>query len=152
MDTFLQGVLFLFFGFMGFFVCKSEVEVKIIPILIFWGIRWLYKQLTASDSLTSNEELEEDDDYDYEDDEDDEEDEVEDKATSSITTIPITRKVARKAPRVAPFPKVIAANPRPPQLASNVIEKRKASLGNKRKLFRNILLVDALMQRKDLIT
>lgn len=47
---------------MEFLLFKSEVEIKIIMVLIFWGVRWLYRHLTASDGLISSKELEEEED------------------------------------------------------------------------------------------
>ncbi|CAH2559695.1 hypothetical protein [Cardinium endosymbiont of Oedothorax gibbosus] len=126
---------------MGFFVCKSETEIKVIMVLIFWGIQWLYKHLTASDGSTVNEELDEDQD----------EIEVKDKDTAPITPLPITKQVVRKAPQAVPLHEVVAKKPQSSRLASSAIEDRKVSFGRKRKLFRHILLVDALMQRKDFI-
>ncbi|TSJ80564.1 MAG: hypothetical protein NMK33_03735 [Candidatus Cardinium sp.] len=127
---------------MGFFICKSDVEVKVISILIFWGIRWVYKQLADSDGSTVHKELDEDEiEYEYE-------DEDKPKAIPPIATMPIAKKVAHHTPQATSL--VVVEKPRRSQSAA--IKERKSSFGNKRKLFRNALLMNALMHRKDFIT
>lgn len=120
---------------MEFLLFKSETEIKVIMVLIFWGVRWLYSHLTASDGLMSNKELEEE----Y------------NKATPPIKTMPMASKVAHIQPQATPLPQVGAASPALSPLTSSLAEERKVALDRKRKLFRNALLMHALMQRKDFI-
>lgn len=122
---------------MEFFLFKSGTWVKIIMVLGSLGIRWLYSYLyfSVSDGSISNEEQDED--------------EIEDKAPPPIATTPIVRKIVRKPLQTTP--QVAAEKPQRSQPASNLLKACKTSLGSKRKLFRNALLMDALMQRKDFI-
>ncbi|MCT4696792.1 hypothetical protein [Candidatus Cardinium sp. TP] len=119
---------------MGFFIGKSETEIKVSVFLILWGIRWLYKYLAASDDSTSQEEL---DEAAYAD---------ANKVKNIAPPMPITPKVVDQAAQPVPLRQAITANPPP---AAHVIAKHKTASGRKRRLFRNILLVDALMQRKN---
>ncbi|WP_114910052.1 hypothetical protein [Cardinium endosymbiont of Sogatella furcifera] len=119
---------------MGFFTGKSETEVKISVLLILWGIRWLYKYLAASDDSTSEEEL------------DEETYTGTNKVKNIAPPMPIMRKVVDQVAPPAPLRQITTENP---PLATHTIVKYKTTLGRKRRLFRHLLLVDALMQRKN---
>ncbi|WP_342265063.1 hypothetical protein [Cardinium endosymbiont of Philonthus spinipes] len=123
---------------MEFFVLKSEAETKLIMVLVFWGIRWLYSHLNGSNDVVSNEEPDQD--------------EIEDqpgiKEYPPITTIPITRKMTDKTPQAAPLFQSVTAKPNSSQPASSSITECKTSFSRKQKLFRNGLLMHAFIQRK----
>ncbi|WP_419241600.1 hypothetical protein [Cardinium endosymbiont of Nabis limbatus] len=126
-------------------ILKFETELKFIAVIAFWGIRWLYAYLTASNESMSNMEPEELEQL-------KERDETVQNGPDTlppIATAPIAEKIVATTPPAVALPPLAIANH--PLLQSTAIENRKTALRSKRKLFRNILLVDALMQRKGFI-
>lgn len=131
---------------MGCFLFKSELAVKVALVFIVWLFRYFSRRVHASDDLESNEELDEDA-YEYEEQEEDDayeedDDEIDDQPPAPIRASPVVQ--------ANPTPAFNRVGLQPLPYTSKLVEERKAALVRKRKLFRNGLLMDALMHRKDL--
>ena len=128
---------------MEHFICKAEIDIKVIGkftfILIFFLINWLRKYLIDSDDSASNEEF---DEYEVEDTE---------KDMPSLTNRPIARNVFDTQPQALSCDKVVAKNLTPSQPASLIVKDCKTSFRSKRKLFRRALVMHAIMESNDFI-
>ncbi|CCM10570.1 protein of unknown function [Cardinium endosymbiont cEper1 of Encarsia pergandiella] len=132
---------------MDFYTFLSKAAFKILIILIFSGIRWLYTHRRDSDNTMSHNEKY---DYDEEEEEDDyDEEQAKQEVTHQAISSTIAKPVVHKKPQATPLPQAAAAHPSLSKPSPSV--DRKAHLVGKRKLFKNGLLMDALMKRKDYV-
>ncbi|MGI2298882.1 hypothetical protein ACRRVB_03805 [Candidatus Cardinium hertigii] len=136
---------------MDFYTFLSKAGFKILIIFILWGIR-RYNDRKHSDHETSHKENDCDYEYQYEYDYDEENEEEKEKevahqAISSTNSKPM----GYRKPQAPPLPQEAAAHPSASKPTPSVMGNRKAHLVGKRKLFKNGLLMDALMKRNDYI-
>ncbi|MGI2257191.1 hypothetical protein ACRRVD_01275 [Candidatus Cardinium hertigii] len=88
-------------------------------------------------------------DYDEEEEDDDYEEEAKKEVDHQAISSTMARAVAPRKPQATALPQEAAAHPSSSKPTPSV--DRKAHLIGKRKLFKNGLLMDALMKRKDYI-
>ncbi|MGI2261938.1 hypothetical protein ACRRVA_01240 [Candidatus Cardinium hertigii] len=126
---------------MDFYTFLSKAGFKILTILIFWGIR-LYSHWKLGDcTMSHNKKDEEEDDY--------HEEQAKQEVTHQAISSTIAKPVVHRKPQATPLPQAAAAHPSLSKPSPSV--DRKAHLVGKRKLFKNGLLMDALMKRKDYV-
>jgi len=136
---------------MDFYTFLSKEGFNILIILIFagtrlynWAIR-LYNCWKDSDHTMSHKEK----DYDKEEEDDDYEEDYEEEVKKEVDHQAISATVGKPVKKAQSIPQEAAANPSLSKTTSSV--DRKAHVIGKRKLFKNGLLIHALIKRKDYI-